>query len=254
MKKKKIIITAGPTNERIDAVMKITNMSTGALGATIADEFLEEEQLQKLYYLSPKLAKKPTTKNDKIILVTIESAIDLLKALKQILTTDTIDTVIHSAAVGDYYGEYAITGEQLAKEIAEIVAEEKPNEEELEKLILKIIEHPKMKTSNHHKISSYQPNLMIKLGLTPKVIHSIKKIAPNVQLIGFKLLDGVTKEELINVAEHLKETNQANYIVANDLSNIGNGKHQAYIIGNNGIEAECQTKKEIAKELRKRIF
>ena len=38
---KNIIIDAGPTNERIDAVMKITNMSTGALGAIIADTILE---------------------------------------------------------------------------------------------------------------------------------------------------------------------------------------------------------------------
>lgn len=41
--KKNIIITSGPTNERIDAVMKITNMSTGALGAIVADTFLEEK-------------------------------------------------------------------------------------------------------------------------------------------------------------------------------------------------------------------
>jgi len=32
MNNKNIIVTSGPTNERIDAVMKITNMSTGALG------------------------------------------------------------------------------------------------------------------------------------------------------------------------------------------------------------------------------
>ena len=38
--KKNIIIDAGPTNERIDAVMKITNMSTGALGSIIADTVL----------------------------------------------------------------------------------------------------------------------------------------------------------------------------------------------------------------------
>ena len=38
---KNIIIDAGPTNERIDAVMKITNMSTGALGSIIADVILE---------------------------------------------------------------------------------------------------------------------------------------------------------------------------------------------------------------------
>ena len=37
--KKNIIITSGPTNEQIDAVMKITNMSTGALGSVIAETF-----------------------------------------------------------------------------------------------------------------------------------------------------------------------------------------------------------------------
>ena len=42
--KKNIIITSGPTNERLDAVMKITNMSTGALGAIVAEEFLQEEE------------------------------------------------------------------------------------------------------------------------------------------------------------------------------------------------------------------
>ena len=45
--RKNIIVTSGPTNERIDAVMKITNMSTGALGAIVADELLKEEELGK---------------------------------------------------------------------------------------------------------------------------------------------------------------------------------------------------------------
>ena len=66
--KKNIIITAGPTNERMDAVMKITNMSTGALGAIIADEFIESkaDNIEKLYYISPKLARKPRINSDKI--------------------------------------------------------------------------------------------------------------------------------------------------------------------------------------------
>ena len=53
--KKRIIITSGPTNEQIDAVMKITNMSTGALGSTIAETFLRErsKNIEKVYYLSP---------------------------------------------------------------------------------------------------------------------------------------------------------------------------------------------------------
>ena len=42
--KKRIIVTSGPTNEQIDAVMKITNMSTGALGSIIAETFLRERR------------------------------------------------------------------------------------------------------------------------------------------------------------------------------------------------------------------
>ena len=59
--KKRIIVTSGPTNEQIDAVMKITNMSTGALGSIIAETFLRErrEKIEKIYFLSPKLSLKP---------------------------------------------------------------------------------------------------------------------------------------------------------------------------------------------------
>ena len=42
MKTKNILITAGPTNEYIDEVMKITNMSTGRLGIELSKHFLEE--------------------------------------------------------------------------------------------------------------------------------------------------------------------------------------------------------------------
>ena len=254
MNNKNIIVTSGPTNERIDAVMKITNMSTGALGAMVADELLKEEGLVKLYYISPKLAYKPKTKSEKLELVQIESALDLLKALKDIIINNDIYGVVHSAAVGDYYGEYAITGEQLASLIARNIYNKELSIEELENTILEVIKNPDVITDNNHKISSYQDNLMIKLGLTPKVISSIKKFNPNIKLIGFKLLDGVFKEELLRVASNLREKNNADYIVANDLSKVGNGKHYATIINKEGIYRECETKDEIAKSLRKILF
>ena len=252
--KKNIIVTSGPTNERIDAVMKITNMSTGALGVKIADELLKEDDLGKLYYLSPKLAYKPKTKSEKLELVQIESALDLFKALKDIITNNDIYGVVHSAAVGDYYGEYAITGEILASLIARNIYNKELSIEELENTILEVIKNPDVITDNTHKISSYQDNLMVKLGLTPKVIKSIKEFNPNIKLIGFKLLDGVSKEELIKVADNLREKNNADYIVANDLSRVGNGKHYATIINEEGIYRECETKDEIAKSLRKILF
>lgn len=254
--KKNIIITSGPTNERLDAVMKITNMSTGALGAIVADEFLKENEseIDTLYYLSPKLARKPRVESAKLELITIESAEDLLRELRKILTEKKIDAIVHSAAVGDYAGEYAITARMLANEIAEKTYNSKLSREDLEQFILEIIRSPEQIVSDEHKISSYEKDLMFKLSLTPKVIGEIKKVSPETKLFGFKLLDGVPHEELIEVATRLRQKNQADYIIANDLSTIGNGKHPAYFVGENGVEYTCETKQDIAKTLKKVIF
>ena len=124
----------------------------------------------------------------------------------------------------------------------------------MEEIILDYIVHPQTMTDNSHKISSYQSNLMIKLALTPKVIQYIKQFDPDVKLIGFKLLDGVSKEKLLAVAAKLLKTNNADYIVANDLSNIKNGNHPATIINQNGIYEECLTKNEIGNALKRILF
>ena len=86
---KNIIITSGPTNEKIDAVMKITNMSTGALGAAVADTFLEErnEEIERIYYISTKMSYKPKVKSKKVQFITVESTQDLIEALEEIFAT-----------------------------------------------------------------------------------------------------------------------------------------------------------------------
>ena len=250
----KIIVTAGPTNERIDAVMKITNMSTGSLGATIAETLLETnaDKIEKIYYISSFLAKKPK-ENSKIEFINIDSTEELINELEDIFSKNQIDVIIHSSAVGDYKGKYVIRGEDLADEILEFV--NTANREELTaEDIIKILEKPKTICNDNTKISSYEPHLMTMLTLTPKVISRIKKMAPNVKLIGFKLLEGVSKEHLYEVAHKLLVKNSADYIVANDLSKIGNGKHWAMIINEKGIVCECETKKEIADNISKIIF
>ncbi|MCM1052548.1 MAG: hypothetical protein NC483_01035 [Ruminococcus sp.] len=254
--KKNIIITSGPTNERLDAVMKITNMSTGALGATIAKDFIvnKEGDINKIYYLSTKLSRKPIVESSKLEYVTVESTDNLLNALREILTSEKIDAVIHSAAVGDYKGEYSITASMLASQIAEYAHKNRVPLDELKKGILEIIRKPEVVVSDEHKISSYEPDLMFKLALTPKVIGEIKRLSPDTDLFGFKLLDGVSREELIEVASRLRAKNQAKYIIANDLSQIGNGKHPAYFVGENGVDYTCETKDDIARTLRKIIF
>ena len=254
--KKNIIITAGPTNERIDAVMKITNMSTGALGAIITDTFLEDkkDEIGTIFYISTKLSYKPRIESENVKFVTVESTDDLISALEKIFSENKIDIIIHSAAVGDYAGKYVIRAEDLVDELFELIKNCDDKSMISKEKLLSVFENPKCVCNDETKISSYEPHLMTMLKLTPKVISKIKKMAPNVTLVGFKLLEGVSKEELYDVASKLREKNDANYIVANDLSKIGSGKHWAMILGNEGIITECETKKEIAKSLEKLLF
>ena len=253
---KKIIITAGPTNERIDAVMKITNMSTGALGNVVAETFLEDkyDDIETIFYVSTKMSYKPRIKSEKVQLVTVESTQDLIEALEEIFANNKIDIIIHSSAVGDYAGKYVIRAEELVDEIWDMIQSADNKEEITKSNLMNVFENPRSICNNDTKISSYEAHLMTMLELTPKVIGKIKEMAPDVTLVGFKLLEGVSKDELYDVASKLRKKNQADFIVANDLAKIGNGKHWAMILNEEGIVKECATKKEIAKALEKILF
>lgn len=252
---KNIIIDAGPTNERIDAVMKITNMSTGALGSIIADVILEQfgNEIQNLFYISTKLSYKPRTKSDKIKFLQVESTDDLINTLEDLFSNHKIDAIVHSAAVGDYKGKYVIRAEDIIEEIINSDFSKFTKEEQRKKL-LNIFKNPSAVCNNDTKISSYEENLMVMLDLTPKVISKIKTYSPNTKLIGFKLLEGVCENELYDVASNLLKKNNADYIIANLLDKIGNGKHFAMVIDKNGILTKCSTKLEIANTISKLIF
>ena len=253
--KKNIIIDAGPTNERIDAVMKITNMSTGALGSIIADTILTgfEEEIENLFYISTKLSYKPRVQSEKVKFIQVESTDDLIDALDKLFNEYHIDAIVHAAAVGDYKGRYVVRAEDIVEEIVQTDFSTLSEAEKREKL-MSIFTAPKAVLADETKISSYEPNLMVMLDLTPKVISRIKKLSPDTMLIGFKLLEGVSEEELFNVASNLLKKNNADYIIANLLDRIGGGKHFAMVINKDGILTKCNTKPEIADVISNLIF
>lgn len=236
--KNKIIITAGGTSERIDNVRKITNSSSGKLGVVIANKLIEikSEEIDKIYYIASKTALKPN--NEKIEIVEIVDTNDLKEAVERLLTTEKIDYFIHSMAVSDYTVDFVTTAKRIVDTIE--------NNNELS-LYDNIVDNSNAIIAN--KISSYEDDLMIKLKRTPKIISMIKTLSPKTFLVGFKLLDGVTKEELIDVATKLKSKNNCNLVVANDLSNIRSGNHLAYIIGEDDFYIEASGKEDIAEKL-----
>ena len=234
---KKIIITAGGTSEKIDNVRKITNSSSGKFGMTIANHLLKENDDLIIYYVCSKNSLRPLDKRIKVI--EIDDTISLKNKIENLLLNEKIDYFIHSMAVSDYMTDYVTTIERIKASIK--------NTSNLEEAFSNI------EIINGNKISSYEDNLVIVLKQTPKIISIIKDLSPQTYLVGFKLLDGVSKEELKSVAKKLRDKNKCDLVVANDLATIRNGEHIAYIIDKNNEIEESHGKDGIAKKLVRRM-
>ena len=260
-----VIVTAGPTLERIDSVMSITNMSTGDLGARIAETLLNADgqhdrvaaRIERLYYLAPKQATKPVVPDGqayKLELVRTRDAEDMKHKLDVICRKkDNVGLIVHSSAVGDYKARYTARAEDLAREISKKCAGQ--SEGFLYEGALEVLKHPDQALDDAGKMSSYEPNMMTMMDLTPKIISGMRQMAPSAMIVGFKLLDGVEKHELFEVASKLRQKNHVDYIVANNLSQIRSGKHRAMVVGYDNmaerdcIVAECQDKADIARTI-----
>jgi phosphopantothenate--cysteine ligase len=219
-----ILITAGGTSEKIDEVRVISNFATGKLGLAVAKAFLENESMEigKIYYLCDKSTHAPS--HEKVEVVRVSGTQGLLDALKQILTENKIDAVIHSMAVSDYSVRGVTTLEEIQNNGGEV--------------------HPGFIEG---KISSDIDDLVILLKRTPKVIGEIKKLQEGSLLVGFKLLTNVEKKVLIDTACRLLEKNRCDFVLANDLTQIEGDKHIGYLISADGEYETFSTKQQIAE-------
>lgn len=226
----KIVVTAGGTSERIDDVRTITNSSTGSLGFAIGSAFAAEDEVEKIYYLHGKRAVWP--ENDKVEPIEIGGVMDLQESLTKVLTEDKIDAVIHAMAVSDYMVHQITTLDKL-------MGTEDP-------------EHAQNLTGN--KISSDIDDLIIHMKRSPKVISKIKEVSPETTLVGFKLLSGVPHEELIDVGYRLLQKNSCDFVMANDLREIGKDFHKGYLIHKDKSYDSMNTNDEIAAMIVRRVL
>lgn len=242
----RILMTGGPTNEYIDEVMKITNMSTGTLSVTLGEYFLNhgDEVCLILNHRvnADKVISMPHAEK-KLKFHWVETTDEMMNALK-IESSNSYDAVIHAAAVGDYKADFSFLMEDLAEELYE-TGREAGGFHSAED-ILKLLTNPKCRLDDSSKISSYQANLTVKLGLTPKIIARLKEWYPDAKLIGCKLLENVSKEELFDVAAKLCKKNNMDYILANDLADLRSGQPTRYLVGKEGYTGiELETPKKI---------
>lgn len=228
----KIIITAGGTSEKIDDVRTITNSSTGRLGFAIAKTFTEkyDDKIEKLYYLHG--LRAASAEGEKVEPIAVGGVMDLQARLEKLLKEEKIDAVIHAMAVSDYIVKEVTTLDKIRG------TEDPENRADL----------------SGNKISSDIDDLVIHMKKSPKVIRIIKNLCPDIMLVGFKLLSGVAHEELIDVGYRLLQKNDCDFVLANDLKEIGRDFHKGYLIHADKTYDIMETNEEIADMIARRVL
>lgn len=220
-----IIITSGGTSEQIDGVRKITNMSTGKLGLTIFEKLSSIENVN-IYFITSSHCLKPSEGN----VIIANSAEEVKEELFSLLKKIKVDYVIHAMAVSDYKTKSVF---DIDKTI-DLLSNELVNKDEKEiKILLKkyLIEEP-ISLDRNKKLSSNNDNMLLLLDKNVKIINSIKSISPQTKLVGFKLLNKCSFTELEIAANKVIQNSKADYVIANDLSNIIGDKHESFIFSN----------------------
>ena len=223
----KILVTSGGTSEAIDSVRSITNHSTGRLGKIITETLLAAGH--EVCLITTRSAHKPEP-HPHLTIRKIKNTNDLLLEMRDCVPNYQV--LIHSMAVSDYTPVY-MTG-----------LEEVQASSNLDEFLNK---------QNHQaKISSNDEVQVLFLKKTPKIISLVKEWNPSIHLIGFKLLVDVTEDHLIEVARQSLVKNQADLIIANDLTQISVNQHRAIFVEKDQLQT-VQTKEEIANLLLEKI-
>lgn len=108
------------------------------------------------------------------------------------------------------------------------------------------------------KIKSTNKNLVIKLQKAPKIIDHIKKIQPDVFLVGFKAETDISKKLLIESARKKLRESNADMIIANDIGSKyqKDPQYNEIVIVDSSrkvVSSGRKKKNEISKFIRKQI-
>jgi len=211
-----VLITAGGTREDIDPVRGITNYSTGRLGSLIAEQFSQGGA--NVTYICGQASHIPD-----IPVTHIVNTAQLLDAFEKTLSSQKFNCVIHTMAVSDYSpcGVAPINSLDLA--------------------------NVKFEKASDTKISSESQYLAVLLKRQPKAIDLVKKLQPHTILIGAKLLNTATEEELKLAAFKQIKQSGSDYVLANSKEQVTEEAHKAILFNKDGEVGRAKTKQEIAK-------
>lgn len=94
-------------------------------------------------------------------------------------------------------------------------------------------------------------SLFLNLKPTTKIIRQVKKINPDILLVGFKAEFNISKEDIISCARKQIEAAGTDIVIANDISknecHFGSDNNEVIIVGDEVLSVPLASKREIAK-------
>jgi phosphopantothenate--cysteine ligase len=214
----KILITGGGTLVPIDPVRNIRNNSTGRFAAKLATAALEAGA--EVIYLAAGDSKSPFS-----LTLDYHRNANFENQLARLKQLDQFSKQFH----GHYYEYRYHNFSEYQALLKELTIEKEP-----EIVILAAAVSDYMVSNYAHEKIRSSEQLTIQLKPAPKLIHSIKKWLPETFLVGFKLLVDASDAELCDAAIKSIRENNADLIVANDLTSIQQGKHEILLVEKTG--------------------
>lgn len=216
------LVTAGSTIAPIDQVRALSNIFQGHTGTAIAKYFAEQGEEVILLTSSPKLAPKLPG----LQVVRFRTFDELESLMREYIDKQKggpLDTIIHSAAVGDYRVEGV-----FSKQEGQLV-----------------------ELDSSGKVGSDHSELFLRLVPTPKLVDLIR--SPwnfTGQLVKFKLQVGMSDGQLLEIANRSMHHSGADHIVANCLEWSG---QRAFLLSAKGNRCLSVVRQDLAWSLYKHL-
>lgn len=212
-----VVVTGGGTIAPIDDVRQITNVSSGSFAARIGEECLARGA--SVWHIATPTALLPFDRQARFNLDATDPQAEANRLINLARTYQNVRDRFHPRVLPkgtvDVYAQ--TLRETLINQPIDVAF-----------LAMAVSDFEPIATPG--KIKSNLRSLDIHCRPTRKVIRSVRDWAPNVYLVGFKLLSNVEDSDLISAAREACRNNRADLTIANDLKTLRQGRHVVHLV------------------------
>jgi len=222
------LVTSGATREHLDDVRYLTNFATGGFGAQIAETLLARGfEVDYVCGASAVLPARAAAPGDPDLDLTAPPG-TFLRALEAHVASITLRRAALAGAQLDVHRVEGVT--ELAATLARVIGSRSPD-----LIVCAMAVSDYQAERNAGKRTSDAPGLVVRLTRAPKVIDTLRDLAPEAVLLGFKLLSGATDDALVEGATQLCDRARCDAVFANDLRDYVSGPRRGLLIGPGGM-------------------